>query len=83
MPNWKSPGPDGVQGYWIKNLANAHEMIAHQLDKCLQENNMPLWMGTGKTLLCVKEVDKGISWNFGSWWGEARGNERSDKERLN
>ena len=20
MPNWKYPGPDGVQGYWIKNL---------------------------------------------------------------
>ena len=59
MPNWKSPGPDGVPGYWIKNLTNAHEMIAHQLDKCLQKNDIPVWMVTGKTLLCVKEVDKG------------------------
>ena len=20
FPNWKAPGPDGVQGYWIKNF---------------------------------------------------------------
>ena len=41
MPNWKSPGPDGVQGYWIKNLSNLHGNIALQLDRCLQENNVP------------------------------------------
>ena len=28
MPNWKSPGPDAVQGYWIKNLSNLHNSIA-------------------------------------------------------
>ena len=41
IPNWKSPGPDGVQGYWIKNLSNLHGNIALQLDTCLQENNVP------------------------------------------
>ena len=20
VPNWKAPGPDGVQGFWLKNL---------------------------------------------------------------
>ena len=59
MPNWKTPFPDGVQGYWIKNLNNLHGNIALQLDRCLQENNVPLWMVTGKTLLCVKELEKG------------------------
>ena len=59
MPNWKSPGPDGVQGYWIKNLSNLHGKIALQLDRCLQENNVPSWMVAGKTLLCVKELEKG------------------------
>ena len=54
MPNWKSPGPDGVQGYWVKNLSNLHNSIALQLDRCLQENNFPEWMVTGKTLLCEK-----------------------------
>ena len=53
MPNWKSPGPDGVQGYWIKNLGNLHNSIALQLDRCLQENNLPKWMVTGKTLPCI------------------------------
>ena len=59
IPNWKSPGPDGVQGYWIKNLSNLHGNIALQLDRCLQENNVPSWMVTGKTLPCVKELEKG------------------------
>ena len=59
MPNWKSPGPDGVQGYWIKNLSNLHNSIALQLNRCLQENNLPKWMVTGKTLLYIKEIKKG------------------------
>ena len=41
MPNWKSPEPDGVQEYWIKNLINLHTRIALQLDRCLHENNSP------------------------------------------
>ena len=59
MPNWKNPGPDGVQGYWIKNLSNLHGNLALQLNRCLQENNVPSWMVTGNTLLCVKELKKG------------------------
>ena len=59
MPNWKSPGPDGVQGYWVKNMSNLHNSIALQLDRCLQENNLPKWMVTEKTLLYVKEIKKG------------------------
>ena len=59
MLNWKSPGPDGVQGYWIKNLSNLHNGIALQLDRCLQENNLLKWMVTGKTLLCIEEIQKG------------------------
>ena len=59
MPNWKSPGPDCLQGYWIKNLSNLHNSIALQLDRCLQENSLPKWMVTGKTLLCIKEIQKG------------------------
>ena len=59
MPNWKTPGPDGVQRYWIKNVSNLHNSIALQLDRCLQENNLPKWMVTRKTLLCIKEIQKG------------------------
>ena len=59
IPNSKSPGPDGVQGYWIKILSNLHNSIALQLGSCLQENNLPKWMVTGKSLLCIKEIQKG------------------------
>ena len=59
MPNWKIPGPDGVQGYWIKSLSNFHGNLTLQLNRCLQENNVPSWMVTGKTLLCAKELEKG------------------------
>ena len=35
------PVPDDVQGYWFKNLSNFHIRLARQLDRCLQENNLP------------------------------------------
>ena len=25
MPNWKSPGPNLVQGFWLKSFSGAHE----------------------------------------------------------
>ena len=27
MPNWKSPGPDLVQGFWLKNFNSLHERV--------------------------------------------------------
>ena len=45
MPNWKAPGKDGVQGYWIKNLSNFHEQIATQMNKIsMGEDSPPAWM---------------------------------------
>ena len=29
IPNWKSPGTDGVQGYWLKKLTALHERKAN------------------------------------------------------
>ena len=59
MQKSKSPGPDDVQEYWIKNWSNLHNNIAVQLNRCLQENDFPKWMVTGNTLLCIKEIQKG------------------------
>ena len=58
MPNWNSPGLDSVQGYWIKNLSNLHNSKSLKLNKCLQENNLLKSVVTGKTLLCIKEIQK-------------------------
>ena len=60
MPNWKAPGKDKVQGFWIKSMANLHERIAEQLNKILiGENELPGWMTYGHTILCQKDVSKG------------------------
>ena len=31
MPNWKSPGPELVQGFWLKNFRSLHERVRAQL----------------------------------------------------
>ena len=31
MPNWKSPGPDLVQGFCLKNFSSLHEWVRLQL----------------------------------------------------
>ena len=36
MPNWKAPGHDGVQGFWIKKLDKMHESIVTQLNEVLE-----------------------------------------------
>ena len=58
--NWKAPGPNGVQEFWIKKLTSLHERIATQLTDLI--NNMkeiPLWITAGKTVLCQKDPAKG------------------------
>ena len=35
IPNWKSPGPDGVHGYRLKKLTKLHERMAKQMDNII------------------------------------------------
>ena len=42
IPNWKAPGRDGVQGYWIKNLSSLHEHVSSQMNRIFMgENDLP------------------------------------------
>ena len=60
IPNWKAPGKDGVQGFWIKKLTSLHERIAFQLNKILNGNEQLLdWLTYGGTALCRKDGTKG------------------------
>ena len=59
MPNWKSPGPDEIHGFWLKNLRSLHPRIAQQLQDCLQRGQVPQWMVEGRTTLIMKDPDKG------------------------
>ena len=58
VPNWKSPGPDGVQGFWLKNLNSLHKLIANRVQKCLDDGSVPKWMTSGRTALIMKDPAK-------------------------
>ena len=60
IPNWKAPGRDGVQGYWIKKLSSLHERVSSQMNRILiGEDDLPEWMTHGHTVLCQKDPRKG------------------------
>ena len=61
IANWKGPGPDGVQGYWLKYFTILHCRITEQLNVVLESGYAPPWMNQGRTILCVKDLSLGSS----------------------
>ena len=60
ISNWKAPGRDGVQGYWIKNLSSLHERVSSQINRILMgEDDLPEWMRHGRTVLFKKDLKTG------------------------
>ena len=59
MPNWKSPGPALVQGFWLKNFSSLHGRVRLQLKECLDSGFVPIWLTTGRTSLLQKDKSKG------------------------
>ena len=59
MPNWKSPGPDLVQGFWLRNFSSLHETVRLELNKCLESGFLPSWLTRGRTSLLEKHKSKG------------------------
>ena len=58
MSNWKSPGPDNVQGFWLKNFTKMHDKLLNNLAQCIEEGNVPDWMTKGRTVLIQKDKSK-------------------------
>ena len=58
MPNWKAPGPDCVQGFWLKNFKSIQEGLRRNLQKCLENGNVPMWMPKGREILMQKDKEK-------------------------
>ena len=50
----KAPGPDGLQGYWIRTFTSCHERNATQLQLCFEMNVTRDWLTTGKTVIIMK-----------------------------
>ena len=59
MPNWKSPRPDFVQGFWLKNFIGLHEKVSLQLKECLIIGFVPSLLTRERTLLLQKDRSKG------------------------
>ena len=59
MPNWKSPGPDLVQGFWLKNSSSLHERVRLQLKECLDSGFVPCWLTRRRTSLLQKDKSTG------------------------
>ena len=59
MPNWKSPGPDLVHGFWLKNFSSLHERVRLQLKECLDSEFLPSWLTRGRTSMLQKDKSKG------------------------
>ena len=56
--NGKVPGPDGVQGFWLKNFTSLHKNLVWHLSACL-EGETPWWMTKGRIVLTQKSKSKG------------------------
>ena len=58
MPNSKSPGPDLVQGFWLKNFSSLHEKVRLQPKECLDSGFVPSWLARGRTSFLQKDKSK-------------------------
>ena len=59
VPNWKAPGNNDIQLYWIKGFSNLHGRIAIHTNKILMEDDSLLaWMTHGRIVLCQKDPRK-------------------------
>ena len=56
-PNWKSPGLDLVQGFWLKNFSSLYERLKLQLKECLDSGFVPSSL-TREGLWCYRNNSK-------------------------
>ena len=65
MANWKSPGIDKIQAFWIKKLTSIHPHMARAVN-CLVSGNAvyPKWLTRGMTYLLPKGGDRSLVKNY-------------------
>ena len=58
LRNWAAPGPDGVQGFWIKRFTALRSVIVSHFNNMLKDGSLiPSWFPKGKTILIPKASD--------------------------
>ena len=55
----KRPGPDLVQGFWLKNVSTLDERVRLQLKECIDSGFVPSWLTRGRMSLLQKDMSKG------------------------
>ena len=60
ISNWKTPGHYGIHGFWFKKFTSIHDRLAREMNRCLQDAQVPDWMTKGKTTLIQRDPRKGI-----------------------
>ena len=51
ISNWKTPAHDGIHGFCFKKFTSIHGRILLEMNRCLQDAQVPDWMAKGKTTL--------------------------------
>ena len=59
--NWKTPGHDGILGFWFQKFTSIHDRLALEIKKCLQGAQVPDWMTKRKTTLIQNDSSKGTA----------------------
>lgn len=63
--NWKSPGPDKIQNFWLKSFSNIHTPLANCFSAILLDpSKFPPYLCTGVTNLIYKNGDKNNPKNY-------------------
>ena len=55
MPNWKSPGPELVQGFCLKNFSGLYGRVRSQLKESIESGFVPGWLTGGRTALLQED----------------------------
>ena len=41
ISNWKTPGHDGIHGFWFKKFTSIHDRLTLEMNKCLERARLP------------------------------------------
>ena len=63
ISNWKTSEHDGIHGFWFKKSTSIHDRLALEMNRCLQDTQVPDLMTKGKTTLIQKNPSKGTAPN--------------------
>ena len=53
--NWKAPGHDYINNFWLKSMPSLHKKLANSMNQCVEKpEELPDWVVKGKTTLLPK-----------------------------